>query len=309
MSAPAGRSSRPKSLVAGYMPEVDILNGVSTMSVGEGEVVTVVGPNGAGKSTLLKAIVGLLRPQARPHHPQGSEVAGLRPNEIARRGLGYVPQRENVFESDVGRGESRDRSDGLRSDDLDLWARACSRHVRAVPAPAERRRQAAGNLSGGERQMLAMARAADARSRRSCCSMSRRPASRRASFKPCSSRSLADQSLRASHPQRGSRPIPSTLTSRLARGIRLRPDDPLYAWRPSSPPDRSCRRLRHRGAARPLAATVELRSTIAEAACRAPCGPEPASSSSAARLATAEARVFDEKRRVHRQRARRLPDL
>lgn len=156
MSAtPPDRILSAEALVAGYTPEVDILNGL-TMSVGAGEVVTVVGPNGAGKSTLLKTIVGLLRPKRGRITLQGSEVAGLRPNEIARRGLGYVPQRENVFETMSVR---ENLEIGLTPRlNLDLGARL-SRMFELFPRLAERRRQAAGSLSGGERQMLAMARA------------------------------------------------------------------------------------------------------------------------------------------------------
>ena len=85
-------------LVAGYSPEVDILNGVS-ITVSDGEIVTVVGPNGAGKSTLMKSAFGLVKLKAGRIALRGQTIAGKRPNEIARLGMGYVPQRENVFES------------------------------------------------------------------------------------------------------------------------------------------------------------------------------------------------------------------
>ncbi len=154
-AAPPDRILLAEDVVAGYTPEVDILNGL-TMSVGAGEVVTVVGPNGAGKSTLLKTIVGLLRPRRGRITVEGNEVAGLRPNEIARRGLGYVPQRENVFETMSVR---ENLEIGLTPRlNLDLGARLL-RMFELFPRLAERRRQAAGSLSGGERQMLAMARA------------------------------------------------------------------------------------------------------------------------------------------------------
>src|SRR5262245_8765485 len=86
------------SLVAGYTPEVNILNGAS-IRVGKGEMVTVVGPNGAGKSTLLKTIIGLLQPRSGLVSLLGSRISGLAPNEVVRKGVGYVPQRENVFET------------------------------------------------------------------------------------------------------------------------------------------------------------------------------------------------------------------
>src|SRR4029453_10138362 len=85
-------------LVAGYMPQVDILNGVS-ITVAAGEIVTVVGPNGAGKSTLLKTLVGLLAPKRGQVKLESLDISGLQPSTIVRHGLGYVPQRENVFET------------------------------------------------------------------------------------------------------------------------------------------------------------------------------------------------------------------
>ena len=143
------------SLAAGYVPHVDILNGIA-VEVADGEIVSVVGPNGAGKSTLLKVLVGLLAPRAGRILLAGQDVAGLAPNVIVRRGLGYVPQRENVFES-LSIAENLEI--GLRPRrDLPLRPRLESMYA-LFPRLHERRRQAAGSLSGGERQMLAMARA------------------------------------------------------------------------------------------------------------------------------------------------------
>lgn len=142
-------------LVAGYTPEVDILNGLS-LSVAKGEMVTVVGPNGAGKSTFLKAVVGLLRLKSGWIVLDGHEIAGLRPSEIARRGLGYVPQRENVFEA---MSIEENLEIGLTPrPDVSLKTRT-GRIFELFPRLGERRTQVAGSLSGGERQMLAMARA------------------------------------------------------------------------------------------------------------------------------------------------------
>jgi ABC-type branched-subunit amino acid transport system ATPase component len=142
-------------LVAGYMPQVDILNGVG-IAVAEGEIVTVVGPNGAGKSTLLKTLVGLLAPKSGRVALEGRDIAGLQPSAVARRGLGYVPQRENVFETlpveenlEIGMKPRRDLPLRQRLDAM----------YGLFPRLRERRRQVAGSLSGGERQMLAMARA------------------------------------------------------------------------------------------------------------------------------------------------------
>src|SRR5665213_2504890 len=83
-------------LVAGYDSEIDILRGVS-FHVDAGELVTVIGPNGAGKSTLLKCLCGLVRIKAGTVELRGEQIAGLRPHAIVRRGVGYVPQRDNVF--------------------------------------------------------------------------------------------------------------------------------------------------------------------------------------------------------------------
>ncbi len=142
-------------LVAGYSAEVDILAGVS-IAVGEREIVTVVGPNGAGKSTLMKAVFGLLTPKAGRITLHGRDIAGRRPSEIARLGMAYVPQRENVFESMTV----------LENLELGATPRpgpAVRPRIEALlalfPRLAERRRQAVGTMSGGERQMVAMARA------------------------------------------------------------------------------------------------------------------------------------------------------
>jgi ABC-type branched-subunit amino acid transport system ATPase component len=142
-------------LVAGYTPEVNILNGAS-IRLGRGEMVTVVGPNGAGKSTLLKTIIGLLSPRAGQIALRGRTITGLRPSEVVRQGLGYVPQRENVFETMSVR---ENLEVGLIRDlRLALQDRIAAMFD-LFPRLAERQTQAAGNLSGGERQMLAMARA------------------------------------------------------------------------------------------------------------------------------------------------------
>jgi neutral amino acid transport system ATP-binding protein len=142
-----------EDLVAGYVPEVDVLNGVS-IAVHEGEIATVVGPNGAGKSTLIKSIFGLLPPRRGHVLLRGDELTGLEPHAIARRGMSYVPQLDNVFpslsvEENLEMGAFERASAQTRIEAMyDLF-----------PRLGERRRQAAGTMSGGERQMLAMARA------------------------------------------------------------------------------------------------------------------------------------------------------
>src|SRR5687768_12644834 len=98
MSSQNGSILATEELIAGYVPEVDILNGVS-IQVAEGEIVTVIGPNGAGKSTLIKAIFGLLKPRSGRVVFRGDDLAGDKPHTITRKGLSYVPQLDNVFPS------------------------------------------------------------------------------------------------------------------------------------------------------------------------------------------------------------------
>ena len=142
-----------ESVVAGYVPEVDILAGVS-IEVAEGEVVTVIGPNGAGKSTLVKTIFGLLKPREGRILFRGDDISGLKPHAITRRGLSYVPQLDNVFASLTVRENLEIGSlDQSRTDE-----RIAQMHE-LFPRLGERMRQPAGSMSGGERQMVAMARA------------------------------------------------------------------------------------------------------------------------------------------------------
>jgi ABC-type branched-subunit amino acid transport system ATPase component len=142
-----------ENLVAGYVPEVDILDGVS-FTVREGEIATVIGPNGAGKSTLIKTIFGLLRPRRGRVLLRDEDLTGHEPHTITRRGMSYVPQLDNVF-------PSLSVEENLEMGSLDR-ARTKER-IEAIyelfPRLGERRTQAAGTMSGGERQMLAMGRA------------------------------------------------------------------------------------------------------------------------------------------------------
>jgi branched-chain amino acid transport system ATP-binding protein len=141
-------------VVAGYLPGVDILHG-SNLVVDEGELVGIIGPNGAGKSTLLKAMFGLVPVRSGRVLLRGKDITRARANDLVERGVGYVPQVRNVFatmtvDDNLRMGaylrpkEFRDRRD---------------RVIALLPRLGERIRQRAGSLSGGERQMLAMARA------------------------------------------------------------------------------------------------------------------------------------------------------
>jgi branched-chain amino acid transport system ATP-binding protein len=141
-------------LVAGYLPEVDILNGCD-LRLDAGEIVGIIGPNGAGKSTLIKALFGLLKPRAGRVHLRGDDITGLPAHDLVRRGVGYVPQRNNVFprltvqEHLVMGGQLHPAALKERSEAV----MALFPHLRT------RLGQRAGLLSGGERQMVAMARA------------------------------------------------------------------------------------------------------------------------------------------------------
>jgi neutral amino acid transport system ATP-binding protein len=142
-----------EDLVAGYLPEVDILHGVS-IKVEEGEVVTVIGPNGAGKSTLIKTIFGLLEPRDGLVQLRGEDITGLAPHSITRRGMSYVPQLENIFES-----LTVEENLQMGSLDRSKTGERIQTMYELFPRLGERRGQTAGTMSGGERQMVAMARA------------------------------------------------------------------------------------------------------------------------------------------------------
>jgi branched-chain amino acid transport system ATP-binding protein len=151
--------ARPAILVAedvtaGYVPGVDILTGVS-LSLGEGELVGIIGPNGAGKSTFVKALFGLVKVRQGQVTLHGADISNLPAHSLVAQGVGYVPQRANVF-------PSLTVEENLR---MGLYLRPKAWHQRfeavatLFPLLAERHHQRAGLLSGGERQMVAMGRA------------------------------------------------------------------------------------------------------------------------------------------------------
>lgn len=141
-------------VVAGYIPEVDILSGAS-LRLDEGELVGVLGPNGAGKSTLLKALFGLLPIRSGAVRLRGDDVTGLRPHALVAMGMGYVPQTDNVFPRLSVR-ENLEMGVYQRSR---TWTERFEYVSELFPLLRDRAGQRAGSLSGGERQMLAMARA------------------------------------------------------------------------------------------------------------------------------------------------------
>ena len=128
--------------------------------MGRGEIVTIVGPNGAGKSTLIKAVIGLLRPWAGRILLRGEDLTGRKPHAIVAQGVGYVAQRQNVFPTMTVAENLELGGLALREGTV---ASSQAETLELFPRLQERRRQLAGTLSGGERQMLAMARALMAR--------------------------------------------------------------------------------------------------------------------------------------------------
>ncbi|OSQ43385.1 ABC transporter ATP-binding protein [Marivita geojedonensis] len=143
-----------RELTAGYVPDLPILRGVSVRAM-RGKITLIIGPNGAGKSTLIKAIAGLVPISAGTVNFEGTDITGLRTDRLASHGIAYVPQNNNIF-----------RSLTIRQN-LDLALRRGSANGVAVldhlfaqfPALAEKQKDKAGSLSGGQRQFLAIAMA------------------------------------------------------------------------------------------------------------------------------------------------------
>jgi ABC-type branched-subunit amino acid transport system ATPase component len=144
-----------EDLTAGY-GRMDILHGVS-LTVRSGEIVSVIGPNGAGKSTAFKTIVGFLSPRTGRVVFNGESITGLRPDLVLRRGLAYVPQGRIVFPQMTVL-ENLEMGAYIERDARRVTA-ALERVFALFPILAERRRQKAGTMSGGEQQMVAIGRA------------------------------------------------------------------------------------------------------------------------------------------------------
>ncbi|PJJ73170.1 branched-chain amino acid transport system ATP-binding protein [Diaminobutyricimonas aerilata] len=145
---------RTDDLVAGYLPGVNILNGC-TVDAYDGELIGIIGPNGAGKSTLLKAIFGQVRIRGGAIWLKGEEITSLKADKLVAKGVGMVPQNNNVFPSlsieenlEMGIFQSPKK-----------FAERFEFVTTLFPELEKRRRQRAGSLSGGERQMVAMSRA------------------------------------------------------------------------------------------------------------------------------------------------------
>jgi ABC-type branched-subunit amino acid transport system ATPase component len=154
LQAAEGAVLRADDLIAGYLPGVNILNGTD-LYCQPGELVGIIGPNGAGKSTLLKALFGLVRIHSGTVQLRGEDITDERADALVAKGLGFVPQTNNVFPSltiaenlQMGCYQAP-RKFGERFDFV----------AGLFPALRDRRNQRAGSLSGGERQMVAMGRA------------------------------------------------------------------------------------------------------------------------------------------------------
>ena len=142
-----------ENLSGGY-GEADILHEVS-LEIDTGEIVVVIGPNGAGKSTAMKAVFGLLRLSGGSVHLAGEEITNMDPAQVVNKGVCYVPQTNNVFPTLTVQ-ENLEMGAYIRNDDfrprlLEIYE--------MFPPLAEKKKQAAGELSGGQRQMVAMGKA------------------------------------------------------------------------------------------------------------------------------------------------------
>ena len=144
---------KTEGITAGYT-KVDILHEVN-IRVKSGEIISVIGPNGAGKSTLLKTIFGILKPREGNVTLKNEDISGLKPDKIARKGISYVPQVDNIFPSMTIQ-ENLDMGAFIRNDD---YSQRLDEIYDLFPILKERRKQKAGQLSGGQRQMVAMGRA------------------------------------------------------------------------------------------------------------------------------------------------------
>lgn len=140
-----------EGVVAGY-GDAPVLHGVD-VTVPPSSIVALLGPNGAGKSTLLRTAIGILRPTAGRVLLDGDDVTELPPDRRARRGVGYVPEGRGIFRSLTVRQNLRLQAMTVSEDE------AVQRAVGVFPVLGQRLGQLAGTLSGGEQQMLAVARA------------------------------------------------------------------------------------------------------------------------------------------------------
>jgi branched-chain amino acid transport system ATP-binding protein len=132
----------------------DILHGCD-IAVDKGEIVVIVGPNGAGKSTAMKAMFGMLKLRHGRVTLDGAEITGLSPQDRVKAGMGFVPQNNNVFTTMTVQ-ENLEMGAYIREDD---FSETLEQVFDLFPVLKEKRRQPAGELSGGQRQQVAVGRA------------------------------------------------------------------------------------------------------------------------------------------------------
>jgi branched-chain amino acid transport system ATP-binding protein len=142
-----------EAMTGGY-GGADILH-ACTIGVDRGEIAVIVGPNGAGKSTAMKAVFGMLKLRAGQVRLDGADIGELSPQERVRAGMGFVPQTSNVFTS-MSVEENLEMGAYIRDDD---FAGTMEQVFELFPILKEKRRQPAGELSGGQRQQVAVGRA------------------------------------------------------------------------------------------------------------------------------------------------------
>jgi branched-chain amino acid transport system ATP-binding protein len=143
-----------ETVTAGYLPGVNILNSCSLVAR-QGELIGIIGPNGAGKSTLLKSIFGLVKVRDGVIRLNGEEITNLKANKLVAKGVGFVPQTNNVFPSLT---IQENLEMGMFQKPKGVKERL--EYVTEIfPELGKRLGQRAGSLSGGERQMVAMSRA------------------------------------------------------------------------------------------------------------------------------------------------------
>ncbi len=141
-------------MTGGYSSGADILHNC-TVAVGKGEIAVIVGPNGAGKSTAMEAIFGMLTMRSGMVNIGGEDITNLSPQDRVAKGMAFVPQTQNIFTS-LSLEENLEMGAFLRTDDI---SETMSQVFDLFPILKEKRRQAAGELSGGQRQQVAVGRA------------------------------------------------------------------------------------------------------------------------------------------------------
>ena len=142
------------NMTGGYGDGPDIINSCS-INVDKGEIVAILGPNGAGKSTAMKAMLGLLNLKSGSVVIEDQDISKFSPQERVQRGISFVPQTKNVF-SELTVRENLEIGGFLRKDDIDV---VINQIYELFPILAEKRDQVVGQLSGGQRQQVALGRA------------------------------------------------------------------------------------------------------------------------------------------------------